>query len=408
EADAKQIFAQLQELPPTQEIRNPFVEASRLYAGICLAELGKTGEAITALRKFVEDEPRLGLYKGEAWLELGRIAIERQFNPQEAGKYLQKCDDWIAEVREQERAPGIDAYSIVLDLPGVRKKTIEQIKPPETEKQRDFWGNVNRNPIEPGELVNRKTCRWYLDELQYRMLLTWGMALYANGDMEGSREKFAQLDKYDAFAPQDAQAIGGSTGARLVKAASPLGPRCDNAFLDVFREKRRIAALIGNFYYDALRWPEAERVYQNMLNGEYGRISKDEEAYAVYLLGNIQHMSGHEHAAIQHLGKFTTDAYAKTFIAPRALYTYAAICVQYRMRDGHYDKKWNDALTQVIRQYPDSPETERAVFLLAFASEVIGDIPTAADAYRAYLKRYPNGPYRDISQSHMNDLERKR
>ncbi|MHB1156812.1 MAG: tetratricopeptide repeat protein [Phycisphaerales bacterium] len=194
----------------------------------------------------------------------------------------------------------------------------------------------------------------------------------------------------------------------MVKAASRLGPRCDNAFLDVFREKRRIAALIGNFYYDALRWPEAEHVYQNILNGEYGRISRDEEAYAVYLLGNIQHMSGHEHAAIQHLEQFTTDTYSGTLIAPMALYTYAAICVQYRMRDGQYDKKWNGALMQVIRRYPDSPETERAVFLLAFANEVIGDIPTATDAYRAYPRRYPNGPYRDIVQSHVNEIERKR
>ncbi|MHB1156811.1 MAG: tetratricopeptide repeat protein [Phycisphaerales bacterium] len=185
DSDAQQIFAQLQQLPPTQEIRNPFVEASRLYAGVCLAELGRTAEAVIALRKFAEDEPQLGLYKGEAWLELGRIAIERQFNPQEAGKYLQKCDDWLAEVRQQERAPRKDAYSIVLELPGVRKKTTEQIKPPATEKQRDFWGNINRNPIEPGELVNRKTCPWYLDELQYRMLLTWGMALYANGTWRG-------------------------------------------------------------------------------------------------------------------------------------------------------------------------------------------------------------------------------
>ncbi|MHB1157800.1 MAG: tetratricopeptide repeat protein [Phycisphaerales bacterium] len=293
EADAKQVFAQLQQLPPTQEIRNPFVEASRLYAGICLAELGRTAEAVIALRKFAEDEPRLGLYKGEAWLELGRIAIERQFNPQEAGKYLQKCDDWLAEVREQERAPGIDAYSIVLELPGVRRKTTEQIKPPEEERRRDFWGNIKKNPIEPGELVNRKTCPWYLDDLEEQCAKFRGFLAFAGGNLPGATEQWNRIPKLDAT-NTDAGDLRTNPNDyfRLMFGVEHGYLYAYPQDLTLYEGRQKFAVLLGDFYYVTQQFDKAVEICGRLLkndsstSGGLGRLTSAQQDYVHYLCGS--------------------------------------------------------------------------------------------------------------------------
>ncbi|MHB1157745.1 MAG: tetratricopeptide repeat protein [Phycisphaerales bacterium] len=289
DSDAQQIFAQLQQLPPTSEIRNPFVEASRLYAGICLAELGRTAEAVKTFRGFAEEEPRLGLYKGEAWLELGRIAIERQFNPQEAGKYLQKCDDWLAEVRQQERAPQKNAYSIVLELPGVRKKATEQIKPPEEERRRDFWGNIKKNPIEPGELVNRKTCPWYLDDLEEQCAKFRGFLAFAGGNLPGATEQWNRIPKLDAT-NTDAGDLRTNPNDyhRLMFGVEHGYLYAYPQDLTLYEGRQKFAVLLGDFYYVTRQFDKAVEICGRLLqnNKDLGRLNLAQQDYVHYLCGS--------------------------------------------------------------------------------------------------------------------------
>ncbi|NBC11342.1 MAG: hypothetical protein GVY24_06335, partial [Planctomycetes bacterium] len=125
----------------------------------------------------------------------------------------------------------------------------------------------------------------------------------------------------------------------------------------------------------------------------------------VYLLGNIEHMADNEKQAIAHLKKFETEEkYVKTPIAAKALYTYGAIACQYRMDGEEYEATWQRVLPLVIKHYPDTPEAEQATFHMGFSCYHTGRQAEAQQFYAAYLRRYPEGGFRKIVESHLMEI----
>jgi len=77
-----------------------YAEASRLYAAQCLVALGKTDEAKQELAAFRTSDP-YGLYRGEAVLEMGRIALEYDLAPQAARGCFLLLETWLREVQDK-------------------------------------------------------------------------------------------------------------------------------------------------------------------------------------------------------------------------------------------------------------------------------------------------------------------
>jgi tetratricopeptide (TPR) repeat protein len=77
-----------------------YSEASRLYAAKCLVALGKIEEAKQELAAFRASDP-YGLYRGEAVLEMGRIALEYDLAPQAAKGCFLLLQTWLEEVQDK-------------------------------------------------------------------------------------------------------------------------------------------------------------------------------------------------------------------------------------------------------------------------------------------------------------------
>jgi len=275
--------------PDPNELKNPFVEASRLYACLCMVELDQMGRAVRTLRAFAESEPRLGLYKGEAWLELGRIALERQLAPNVADEYFRGLDEWIADVRKEET----DRWNFVTDLPGVRKATSEQIKPPSEEKKRDYWGNIKRQPIEPGELVNRATAPWYLDDLEENCAKFRGFLAFAAGDGEAAMGHYKRIPKLDPMITAHGDLGTNPNDYHRLKFGAEKGYLVTYPQeLKLYSGRQLFAVLLGEFYYVTQQFDKATELCDRLLANEFGRLHARQADYPAYLTAIASYRNG--------------------------------------------------------------------------------------------------------------------
>jgi tetratricopeptide (TPR) repeat protein len=373
-----------------------WADAAGFYTAQCHLDKGDPRMAAQLWRRFIDADPR-GLYRGEALIRLADLALEHDLNPRRAVERYQQAIDWLAAIEEHDKTA---------DMKRVEERA-RQVSAAAREKYaHDDWGNVVVADNRVGALINRATTPWYLDHLRYEAHLKLGMCHSATGDGDKAAEAFAKLRDFDKRILEDEKKIWGSTAQRPIKAAtSRQGPRGENDYLRVFQGQRRTAAYLGNLHYDALEWDKARTIYQRLLDHKLGPLTLEEEAYCVYLLGNIEHMAGNAKHSIEHLMAFETEEkYARTPIAAKALYTYGAIACQYRMDDDKYDAIWQRVLPLVVKRYPNSPEAEHALFYAGFAIFHLGDIEEAEKYFREYIQRYKVGRFRKIIESHLIEM----
>jgi len=101
-----------------------YAEASRLYEALCAIKMGKVDEAERSLEAFYR-QSKYGLYRGEALLELGRIALERKVDPVLARATFDEMDKWLATIEDHDKQ--IPEFAI-------RESAREVTKAPASEK----------------------------------------------------------------------------------------------------------------------------------------------------------------------------------------------------------------------------------------------------------------------------------
>ena len=251
-----------------------YAEASRLYAAQCLVAMGKIVEAKQELAAFRASDP-YGLYRGEAVLEMGRIALEYDLAPQAARGCFLLLETWLREV--QDKTP------LNIEKLAVRKAAEKVTTPPAKEKYTDFWGNVKKNAIQPGQLVNRKTCPWYLDDLKEQMAMYLGFLAFVEGKKDEALAWYKKILECDPATRRLETSGEASDYGRLVGGLSQGYFMADPTALALYKSpKQWLAVLLSDFLYVTQRWDEAEKVAYRLVNGEMGALTKEGREYAQY------------------------------------------------------------------------------------------------------------------------------
>jgi len=260
---------------------SPFAEASRLYEALCLVQLRRYGQTEVKLKVFHESDPS-GLWRGEALLELGRIAVERRVDPKLAEQHFTKLDEWIATVRKDD-AP----WNYANLIPGIREAAGEVVRPPQSEKYKDRWGNIKFNDIRPGELVNRKIAPWYLDNLEEQCAKFRGFLAFARGENEAALEHYVRIPKLDPTISAAGTLATNPNDYHRLK----FGP--ENGYLVAYPQELKLysgrqhfAVLLGDFYYITQQFDKATEICDRLLAGEFGRLNSAQQDYPHYLLGS--------------------------------------------------------------------------------------------------------------------------
>jgi tetratricopeptide (TPR) repeat protein len=294
---------------------SPFAAAATFHRALCLIELGhhgqggqpdraKLAQGIRALRHFVESDPGTkrildahgnqqplnllkdddddeaplsiidhppthtppsalpgpGLYRGEALLELGRLALELELDLNRAETYFRGLDAWIAAVRKKEQ--GWDFANL---LPGIREAAKKRTDGPKDEKFTDFWGNVKKTEIQPGQLVNRKTTPWYLDDIEEECAKFRGFIFMVRGDKDAALAQVRRLLRLDSeaidgdlqFFPNDFTRLKfGAQHGYLIAYPDDLA---------LYNECQRTAILYADFLFVTQHFAEAQARYESLL-----------------------------------------------------------------------------------------------------------------------------------------------
>ncbi len=267
-AEARAVYAEIVKKWP----ETIYAEASRLYAAKCLVAMGKTDEAKRELHVFRQSDP-YGLYRGEAAVEMGRIALEHDLAPTAARGAFLLAETWLHEV--QNRQP------LAIDRLAVPEKARKVTAPPRREKSVDFWGNVKKNAIEPGQLVNRHTCPWYLDDLKEQCAMYLGFLAFVGG------KKDEALGQYKKILDCDPQTRRLDTSG-VVNDYSRLKFGVDHGYLVAYpkelavyqqKPRQRLAVLLMDFYHVTQRFEDSARLAQRMLKGDFGPLTPQAREY---------------------------------------------------------------------------------------------------------------------------------
>ncbi|HBT77517.1 MAG TPA: hypothetical protein DEB39_11495, partial [Planctomycetaceae bacterium] len=141
-----------------EELMTPRREnVAQLEKAVSLWKSTPLGEnAIHAAEKYTEqfiERDKYGLYRGEAMLDVGLCRLEVYLDPEKGEPWLKRANEWFDEVKKTDTALG------KLEVPD-KSKRISQA--PKEERFTDAWTNVLNSKPKPGDLFNRRECKWYL------------------------------------------------------------------------------------------------------------------------------------------------------------------------------------------------------------------------------------------------------
>lgn len=142
---------------------------------------------IKELEKFISEKP-YGLYRGEAWLELGKFYLEYQWDSKKALAYYQKAYNWFNTVKEQNDI--IDLFAVPKNVSIISQ---EQGRISTLNK----WRETKFRSIGPKEIINRKSTSWYVQENIKECLLLLGFLNFVEGKYEIAKKCYSNLPKND-------------------------------------------------------------------------------------------------------------------------------------------------------------------------------------------------------------------
>jgi tetratricopeptide (TPR) repeat protein len=254
----------------------PYVEPSILYDALCYVNVGRATEGEKQIAEFIKKFPN-SLYKGEALLELGRIQLEYHLDPNPAQQCFNELDKWIDTARQ----PGAPQTELK-----VREAAKAVTTPPQQQlTDKDFWGNVRKQQIQPGQLVNAKTAPWYLDDLAAQSAKLNGFVFFALGRKDAALAAYNKVLLFDTEAGDAEKAGEFNEYARLKWGLEHGHLMADPRELAIYSERQRFVIMVGDFYQATEDWDRATVLFHRLLYGEFGYLSPNQQDYPHLALG---------------------------------------------------------------------------------------------------------------------------
>lgn len=355
------------------------------------------------------DRQGFGLYRGELLLARADFHLDEKLNPESARSAYEEARLWI-EAAEKAKEK-LDAFTI----PGA---ALEVASPPIQPHGTDGWGNVEQSKIEPGHVVNRRTCSWYLDSLRARACAGLAFLAFVNDEIPAAREWCRRMNLSDARSRHLGGMGIGNIYSRLIHGLDCKAFRnaLDEEMAAFKNPQRRFVVMLADFHADCERPEEAETLYRALFEKRYGRLSNNEEAYVRFQLGWVSWYRGIDRldqklqdAAVEWFLPFQTDAaLRRSPTAPRAVFSL------YNTMRYSPDPIRREAAYAVLKVFPDDfpdfPRAQTALYTLAYRAKTYGGKKGGQEALgylRRLLKDYPKTQWRKLSEEMIGEIEAK-
>ena len=232
-------------------------------------------------------------------------------------------DEWIAEVRRDQATVGELA---------IKEAAKKFTAPPIAEyKKADIWGNIEKQQVKSGQLVNRITSTWYLDEIEQQCAMFIGFLAFARSDFKVALKNYARIPKLDTQISDSGDLISNPNDYQRLKFGA------QNGYLFAYPQelklyigRNRLVVLLADFYFVTQQYSRVIDMSERMLDGEFGRLNKKQQDYPRYIMGHAlyrNHRTGANNSIEPALKAFG-DVYRErdgTFTELRAMHAYAML-----------------------------------------------------------------------------------
>lgn len=353
-------------------------DAGRLHHALCMEKSGSPKKAEAELEKFIKDSPN-GLYRGEAWMTLGKMELESEFEEKKASASYGKALEWFRKARERRDA--VDIYS----LP---ENVISVAVPAEKLSGLDEWNRKVFKDLPPEKIVNEKVAPWYVDEMETQCLFMIGFFNFLEGDYEKAKGCFIQIRKLDAdFAKLDSNNIPNALW-RLESACNVGRMLFSKEQKKCLKGTNKLLCALGELNYIIEK--------QDTAFGFFGRItvnpesSEPEKALAQIGMAASQDLKLSGKSVAE---KCLLDASKLnnkwSCIASDALFRLGCL---YQSESATQEKAVN-AFNEYIAKYQEQDEAPRAIYRLAVLYKASGRSKEYAKISEKLLKLYPKTCY---------------
>lgn len=398
--DALWLYTQLIENEP----ETVFAEAARLYSAVCMIHLGRTDDAEKALDHFIKSSA-LGLYRGEAFLTLGDLYFQAQWDPDQARRQYEAGLSWCRQAAAVKQ--GSRFYA-------VPERAREPSRAPDVWQSMNEGGVIEPETVPPGAVVNRRTADWYLDWLQSEFLYRLGFLDALEGEWNRARSQWVKITNHDGLLEQ-AQARRYFNALRRLEGAAK-----NRYFVGTDEENEKIGGRIkqviwwADFLHLRGQWAAAESLYRRLYTTAAFR---DDDVIAARTgLGLILAMNlaaargqpGQAEARNQRTIEFGEQLLKRFPYAPAS--AYVSFMIGHTWGIGK-DMEYAEAIEcyrRTYTRYPESRHARPARFFRIFKGLRYHNIAKYEPLVEEYARDYPERPEVDLLRQRIEEMYAER
>jgi tetratricopeptide (TPR) repeat protein len=359
----------------TKHTGSVYAEAAQFYRAQCLAEAGEPQKSIQALEAFIKASP-LGLYRGEALYETGRLLLE-QGDVAKAERTFNQTLEWIGKVRTQAQD---------LKLYAIPQKAQKIAAAPEAAQTMSANYDLKPADITPSMVINRQTTPWYLTRLEWDTRYYLGFIAFYRGKHDDALAQFTKAFDMNQALQKKHKSTLDSFHRRLQIACRV---KCLLAYpeeLNAFRNEEKLRFMLADFHALWEKWEPAERVYREFANDP--RSSKPVKACALRALGEA---AQHQHRwpdAKPYFHK-VVEQYGDTPSAQSAMLTLG-------LETSAPLEQRAERLRKAHQINPKSSDGERALYQLGVMYYAEKKPKESLEVFNRFLQRYPQSRFLEI------------
>jgi tetratricopeptide (TPR) repeat protein len=242
-----------------------FAAAAGYCYGVCLLndrsendEKVRWLNTIKWLQEFIEQDPD-GLYRGEALMLIGKIALEKSWDYQNALKFYSKALDYFVSAREKRNYLSLYAP--------VSEDLNKYMNPDQRLTTYNTWLRTERHKQDPVKLYNISTApSWYRNEQEKECCLVMGFLLFSNQHLDDAKIHWSHITGLD----EGLQAMD----PRMPNVSKRLRNACDKKFIiinddlkkNIKNENYRLRILYGEFLFCIEKFDDAHSVFDDVFN----------------------------------------------------------------------------------------------------------------------------------------------
>lgn len=259
------------------------------------------------------------LWNGEILVAIADFEFEFELNPDEADRYYRQAWAWLQAAEKNDVTVAGTKYAVPAQAAQVTAGPASVVKT-------DMFGNIKREEIPIGSVINRRTAPWYLDEFRAKTVKAIGFICFYREENEEALAWYGRILAYDQKSRAHVDKREWNDYNRLKWGAENGHLYAHACELELFSGNPRFAVLLADFFFCTERFEKCIAIADALLSGRIGKLGRASRAYPQFVKAAATYWLEGKEAAFAEYEKVFSGGLT-SYTADRAKYS-AGNCVE--------------------------------------------------------------------------------